>query len=129
MASRPSTFVTVQLPVLSVFLFAIVCALLIGGLHYTQRIAELERKVKLLRSTAPGRTEGEVVAWLGPPRFTYDGDGRDIPKGCRFLTWPSGRNPLVGMEDVKILINAEGRVEKVYYTDYVIDRGLAPNLP
>jgi hypothetical protein len=94
------------------------------------RLGELDRRVALLRAASPGRTEDEVVAWLGPPRFIHVGDGAPLPKGYRLLTWPSGsRNPLIGLEDVKVLVNPEGRVDRVYYTDSQQDRRFAPDLP
>ena len=71
-----------------------------------------------------------MVAWLGPPRFIHVGDGDALPKGYRLLTWPSGsHNQLVGLEDVKVLVNPEGRVDRVYYTDSPQDRRFAPDLP
>ena len=86
-------------------------------------IADLGRKVWLLRVLSPGRTRGEIVREMGAPHMEtafQDNAG----KGHRLMVYPSsGRFP-EWSEDIKLLMGADGRLEAVFFTDNADERRL-----
>lgn len=100
---------------------------IIGGLGAYVRERSVDHRIEQLRILSVGKSRAEVISYLGEPDNIIQSNVKfNGIAGYTVLEYKSSgmysRTRKTGRDDIKVIIDPDGKIASVYYTDHIWER-------